>query len=157
MKQKYLIIKDDEKKQLVIREFAELDKDSFSPLCEETYDVSIIKSSIKKGKEALFSVLRTKNMYPPGFFADKIADAVLEILDSDATQSTELFFNDIELLTKIEETVNDLSPIETESDEIEEMVEDDYDEDFEDKAAIKNLNSPLKVADDDLADIDEDG
>ena len=96
-------------------------------------------------------------MYPPGFFADKIADAVMEILASDVAQSTELFFNDIELLTKIEETVNDLSPVETESDEIDEVVEDDYVEDFEDKTAIKNLNSPLKVADDDSVDVDEDG
>ena len=92
MKQKYLIVKDDEKKQLIIREFAELDKDSFSPLCEETYDAAIIESSIKNGKEVLVSVLRTKNMYPPGFFAGKIADAIMEIFDSEEKQSMELFF-----------------------------------------------------------------
>ena len=34
MKQKYEIIKDYEKNTLILREYAELDKDTLSPLCE---------------------------------------------------------------------------------------------------------------------------
>jgi hypothetical protein len=157
MKQKYLIVKNDEKKQLIIREFAELDKDSFSPLCEETYDAAIIESSIKNGKEVLVSVLRTKNMYPPGFFAGKIADAIMEIFDSEKKQSMELFFNDIEIITKGGETVDVLAPVETESSEIENLIENDHDENYEDNAAIEKIKSPLKVADEESTDTDDDG
>jgi hypothetical protein len=76
MKQKYTIIKDDKNKQLIIREFAELDKEILSLLCEETYDQKLIRSAIKSGKEDLIAALRTNNLYPPGIYADKIANAV---------------------------------------------------------------------------------
>ena len=66
MKQKYTIIKDSTNKQLIIREFAELDKEILSLLCEETYEQKAILAAIKKGKDNLISALRTKNLYPPG-------------------------------------------------------------------------------------------
>lgn len=158
MKQKYLILKDDEKKELVIREFAELDKDALSPLCEETYDAKVIRSAIKAGKEALIAVLRTKNMYPPGIYANQIADSVMQLFGSREQQSLELFFDDIELINQEEESVDALAEIDDESEEIDdELLQDDYDEDYEDKSALKKINSPLKVADDDLMDTDDDG
>jgi hypothetical protein len=66
MKQKYTIIKDSKNKQLIVREFAELDKEILSLLCEETYEQKVILAAIKKGKEDLISALRTNNLYPPG-------------------------------------------------------------------------------------------
>ena len=38
MKQKYLILNDKKNKQIKIQEFAELNKQMLSLLCEETYD-----------------------------------------------------------------------------------------------------------------------
>jgi hypothetical protein len=56
MKQKYLILKNDEKNELTIQEFAELEKhDEYTLLCEETYNGGTITSAISKGKEALIS------------------------------------------------------------------------------------------------------
>jgi hypothetical protein len=72
MKQKYLIMKSYEKDKLIIREFADLDKQMFSLLCEETYDSTIIRSSIEKGKTNLISILRTQNFFPIGIVAEKI-------------------------------------------------------------------------------------
>ena len=66
MKQKYPIIKDKKNKQLIIREFAELDKEILSLLCEETYEQKMIVAAIKSGQENLISALRTNNLYPPG-------------------------------------------------------------------------------------------
>ncbi len=66
MKQKYTIIKDQKNKQLIIREFAELDKAILSLLCEETYEQKMIVAAIKSGQENLISALRTNNLYPPG-------------------------------------------------------------------------------------------
>ena len=94
MKQKYLILKDNDKKALIIREFAELDKEILSPLCEETYDAKVIHSAIKAGKETLIRVLRTKNMYPPGIYANQIADAVLSIFAAKEQESLALHLID---------------------------------------------------------------
>ena len=157
MKLKYQIIKDNEKKTVILREYAELDKDILSPLCEESYEIKAVKAAIAKGKEALIAALRTKNMYPPGVYTGKIAVAITELFKSKGEQSTELFFNDIELLApEIEE--DDLeAELSAESEAIDELLEDDYnEEEIEDKGAIKKINSSLKVADDESGDVDDD-
>ena len=156
MKQKYLILKDNDKKALIIREFAELDKEILSPLCEETYDAKVIHSAIKAGKETLIQVLRTKNMYPPGIYANQIADAVLSIFAAKEQESLELFFDDIELINQDEHAIEMLADPESESEEIDELLEDDYDENYDDKGAIKQINSSLKIADDESVDTDND-
>ena len=62
MKQKYIILKEKDNKLIKIQEFAELDKDKLSLLCEEAYDFKKIKSAISDGQDALILALRTKNM-----------------------------------------------------------------------------------------------
>ena len=79
MRQKYEIVRDDDNKRLIIREFAELDKDVMSLLCEETYDKKAIKSAMALGRDTLIAALRTKNLYPPGMYAGKIAETVVEL------------------------------------------------------------------------------
>lgn len=134
MKQKYLISKEDDKNKLIIKEFAELDKERLSLLCEEEYDNKIIKSAILKGKEALISQLRTNNMYPPGVYAEKIAQAVIDIFGSKDSQSIELSFNDVDLLIKEQAPSEDI-------DETKSVVDDDVDEligdDVEEKTSKK--------------------
>ena len=156
MKQKYLILKDNDKKQLIIREFAELDKEVLSPLCEEIYDAKLIQSAIKEGKEKLIQVLRTKNMYPPGIYTNQIANAVLSIFAEKEPKSLELFFDDIELINQEEQAPEMLDDLESESEEIDELLEDGYDENYDDKGALKQINSPLKIADDESVDTDND-
>jgi hypothetical protein len=154
MKQKYLIAIDKDKQELVIREFAELDKNALSPLCEEIYDARIIRSAIKAGKDTLIQVLRTKNMYPPGIYANQIADAVLSIFTAKAPESVELFFDDIKLINQDQQAPETMDELESESEEIDELLEDDYDENYDDKGALKQINSPLKIADDESVDTD---
>ena len=159
MRQKYLISKDNGKDKLVIREFAELDKEMFSLLCEEVYDDEAIESSIAKGKASLISTLRTQNMYPSGLYADKIAESVITIYGSEKNQSTELFFDDIDLLTKDQKKPEVVKVIEKEPVEIDELLEDEsevhFDEDDFAKNAIKKNNLLIKVAEDEPADIEE--
>jgi len=165
MKQKYLILKEKDNKLIKIQEFAELDKEALSLLCEEAYDFSTIKSAISSGKDALILALRTKNMYPPGIYAEKIAMAVAELYKSKDKDSLELLFDDIELLTKDRKAVEVREPGEDDStdidelledDSIDEMIEDDMDDSYEDKDGIKKMGSSLKIADDDFADVDDD-
>ena len=155
MKQKYLIINDKANTQIKIQEYAELNKETLSLLCEEAYDYKTIKSAIAAGSETLISALRTNNLYPPGIYAEKIASTVVELIKSKGQESVELFFDDINLLEKkrpsmvvIEEPVDDAA-------DLDEMLDDDYDATFADKDDLKKIDSPLKIAGDDFVDDDE--
>ena len=60
---KYLILKNGNTNELIIREFLELDeRDVYSLACEETYDGEIIKSAITRGKEALLCSWQSTNI-----------------------------------------------------------------------------------------------
>ena len=154
MKQKYQISRDNDNQFLTIREFAELDKDILSPLCEENYPMEAIQKAVQDKKEVLIAALRTKNMYPPGVYAERIADGVTTLLASQ-DQSVELFFDDIELLAAEEEAAENLVEEEAEED-LDELLEDGYEEDnLDDKEGLKKLDSSLKIADEDFGDADE--
>ena len=155
MKQKYTILKDKDNQQLVIKEFAELDKEVMSFLCEETYEARVIRSAIKSGRESLISVLRTKNLYPPNMYAEKIADTVIALYESKGKDSVDLFFDDVELLTRQRESEEPDKELEEPSGDLEELLEDNYEQDFEDKTDINKIDSSLKIADDDLVDGDD--
>jgi hypothetical protein len=156
MKQKYSILKDAGNKQLIIREFAELDKELLSLLCEETYEHKAIKSAISNGKEALISTLRTKNLYPPGTYVEKIADAVIDLYGSRDKGSVELLFDDLEFLTREHEPAEVSEPdVEEEPADLGELLEDDFEDDYENKNEISKIDSSLKIADDDFVDVDD--
>ena len=156
MKQKYLIIKDKENKQIKIQEYAELNKEMLSLLCEEAYDYKTIKSAISAGPEALVASLRTNNLYPPGIYAEKIASAVAELYKSKDKESLELFFDDINLLAKNRRVAEVTEQIEEDDTDMDEMIEDGFEEDFEDKEDLKKIDSSIQVAGDDFGE-DDDG
>ncbi len=156
MKQKYLILNDKENKQIKIQEFAELNKQMLSLLCEEAYDYKTIKSAISAGKDELMAALRTNNMYPPGIYAEQIAAAVNNLFKSRKQDSVELFFDDINLLAKKRGNVKIVEPIEDEPVELDDVLEDDFDDPYDEKDQIKKIDSSLKIADDSYVD-DDDG
>ena len=110
MRQKYSISREDVKNELKIREYAMiqktpknvassmLNKETFSFLCEETYEGSNIVSSIHRGRDDLVATLRTRNLFPIRPNAIKIAESVMELYDSDEDRSVELFFDDVDLI-----------------------------------------------------------
>ena len=156
MRQKYMISKDNENDALTIKEFAEVDKEMFSLLCEETFDGKMIASAMAEGKENLIAKLRTANLYPPGIYADKIAEAVTQLYASEDTQSTEVFFDDKEILIRNAEEREAQADIEAESAEIDELLEEDADETLEADKAITDIKSPLKIAKDDSSSVEDD-
>ena len=157
MKQKYAIVRDDKNKQLIVREFAELDKEILSLLCEETYEEKRIRAAIRKGREELIAALRTKNLYPPGIYANKIADAVKEMYATRDKDSAELFFDDLELLAQTNQPKARVAkePIEEPDEEMDELLEDDFESDYEDEGQPKKLDSSLKIADGEYGDTGE--
>ena len=157
MKQKYAIVRDDKNKQLIVREFAELDKEILSLLCEETYADKRIRAAIRKGREELIAALRTKNLYPPGIYAKKIADAVKELYAAKGKDSAELFFDDLELLAQANEPKAKVAeePVEKPDAEMDELLEDDFESEYENEDLPKKLDSSLKIADDEYGDTGE--
>ena len=156
MKQKYLIINDKKNKQFKIQEFAELNKETLSLLCEEAYDYKTIKSAVSAGKDALISTLRTNNLYPPGIYAEKIAYAVVQLHKSKDEESVELFFDDINLLSKKRQSSGTTVQLEDDSADLDEMLEDDFDDDYSEKNRLKKMESSLKIEDDGYVDINDD-
>jgi len=155
MKQKYLIINDKKNKQFKIQEFAELNKETLSLLCEEAYDYKTIKSAVSAGKDALISTLRTNNLYPPGIYAEKIAYAIVQLHKSKDEESVELFFDDINLLNKKRQSSGTTVEFEDDSADLDEMLEDDFDDDYPEKNGLKKMESSLKIEDDDYVDIND--
>ena len=155
MKQKFSILFDEANDKLIIREYAELDKEIMSLLCEESYDKEAVGSAIEQGIKDLVSVLRTKNLYPPEMFAEKIAEAVMDLYQTGGTEIVELRFDDLDLMVE-EKAEENIEGLDDEAKEIDDLLEDDVDEDFEDDLEIKSIKSPLKVADEDGMDSGED-
>lgn len=157
MKQKYTILKNDEKTAVIIREFAELDKEMFSLLCEETFEDETVKLAIAKDKATLIKTLRTQNLFPLGIYAEKIAEIVTKMYESGDDQPVELLFDDIDLLSKKEKKPLPLDDIEEEAVGIDDLLDEDVlEEDFDEKGDIKNLPYSLKISDDDDGGIDDD-
>lgn len=122
MKQKYLIIKNDEKNELIIQEFAEIeDQGKYTLLCEETYNGETITSAISNGKKALILTLRTISLYPPGAYAKKLAESVIYLFRSENDQTIELLFNDKDFFSANLEKPEIVDGIEEEQDVIDEL------------------------------------
>ena len=126
-----------------------------SLLCEESYDYKTIKSAIAAGSKTLISALRTNNLYPPGIYAEKIASAVTDLYKSKDRDSMELFFDDINLLAKNREAAEVTEQLEDDSAGLDEILEDDFEDNFEDKNDLKKIDSSIKVAGDDFSDADD--
>ena len=97
-------------------------------------------------------------MYPPGLYAEKIAESVMNLYNSASDQSIELFFDDRDFLSKNREKSKDVDYIEDEPDKFDETPEqepEELDGLLEDNNAIKNLTDPVKIEKDASFDIDE--
>jgi hypothetical protein len=157
MKQRYTISRTDEKTGIIIKEYAELDKEMFSLLCEETYADEIVKAAVAKGKDALIQALRTQNLFPIGIYSEAIAEAVVKMFETGDDQPVELSFDDLDLMAKENDIPLPLDEIEEDEVEIDDLLDEDLpEEEFDEKSDIKNLPYSLKISDDDPADLDED-
>lgn len=106
MRQKYLMIRDDDENILKIREYAVIDKNlknvstanlrdvDFSLLYEETYDGDIIENAIA-GTDDLIGTLRTANFFPALNYAAELAEAVMALYDAEGEDQKEIFFDDM--------------------------------------------------------------
>lgn len=155
MKQKFHIHKNDAEQQLIIKESAELDKDVMSLLCEVTFEADVIKNAMENGREALIAALRTRNMYPPRTYAEMIADTVQNLYKSPESDAAELLFDDLDLLTHERNAAAVLDDIDDEAGEIDDLLDNDFEDEYDDQGDIKKINSPIKIDEDSSSDIEE--
>ena len=152
MKQKYVVLLDNENNRLSIQEYAELDKEMLSLLCEETYAVDAIKTAMQKDRNALIQALRTHNMYPPGVYTERIADAILDMFQPGANTSAELFFEEREMFESIDEEIlmdSDSDDDDEAAMDVDDLLDDDIDDDFEEKGIIKDLQKSIHISNED--------
>ncbi len=153
MKQQYTILKNHDNSRLIIREFGELDKDSLSLLCEESYDNAVVSDAVAAGREKVISVLRTKNMYPPRGHAEKIAEMVMDFYAANKSEPVDIAIDEPAASSK-EILTGAFMGIEEDAEIIDDLLEEDFDGDSDDPDEIK-IDSSIKIADDDAVDVED--
>jgi hypothetical protein len=155
MKQKYVISREADPPRLVIKEYAELDKEMFFLLCEEQYPEASIRTAMTESTDALIAAFRTRNFYPTYAFAVRIADAIVALINQDGDEPIEVVIDDAEFLNR-RRTEPTLRPdTDEDAEDIDDLLDDAVEEEFED-IDIDKINSGLKIADEDPGDLDED-
>jgi len=150
MKQKYAIFNDKESGTLSIKEYAELDKGLFSLIFEETYKNEAIQTAIAEGPNAVISAIRTPNLYPIAEYAEKIADSIITLFETDSPVGApvELVFSDIKLMKKVKKSPEE-SPVEREAEEEEDgEASVEIDDLLDDDADSADIDSDIDIDDD---------
>lgn len=161
MKQKYEIVVNKDENKVVIREFAQLDKEIMSLLCQESFDLEKVKAAIdQKDTELLYAALRSNNMYPPAIYMAGIAEKVTAMLAEDEDGPEEIIFDDLEFLSTYVSTdlEKDIVTLGKDDDSLDALLEPVGFEDveFDDKDGLEKISDTLKVDDSEFSDIDSD-
>ncbi len=148
MKHKYELLRSED--ALTLREFGELDKEMFTLLCEEKYDLETIKSSLDSGLDAVIAALRSPNFYPTRYAAEKLAVAVAEICRTSDSDRMEIALDDVQAFSEDQDPADVLEEFEeaneVDGDGLEELLADD------DK--LKGAKGSIRIADSE--DLDDD-
>ena len=156
MRQKFVIQKNDEHQKLIVQEYAELDKDILSFICEERHDLSKIEAAVEKGRDTVIAQLRTDNMYPPIRYAQAIADVIIEKMSGEEAAEQEVVFDDNHYIAKGLQQSGSDDEIDEEDGDLDELLDEDLDGEYDDKKLMKDFKSSIKIADDESLDVDED-
>ncbi len=132
MEQKYALEKKDN--VFIIRELAETEPGKFAMLFEEKLDMDLVAAAASEGKRKLIDLFRSNNMYPPNFFAEKVAKGIISMFGNDPKDKLTIECNDNEALLNKGSLPVDLVVDEKELAEIDQLLEDEDEisDDFED-------------------------
>lgn len=132
MEQKYVLEKKDN--VFIIRELAETEPGKFAMLFEEKLDMDRVTTAVGEGKRKLIDLFRSNNMYPPNFFAEKVANGIIGMFGDSPKDKLTIECNDNEALLKKGSLPVDLVVDEKELAEIDQLLEDEDEisDDFDD-------------------------
>ena len=94
MKQKYTISRNDDNASISITEYSEVDKDIYAQLCTESFRIADLPKPLQDNTESIIQVFRTRNLFPPGDYAARIADSLAELLADDSQRIVEVKIDD---------------------------------------------------------------
>ena len=151
MKQKFMLSKSEDGKEITITEQGEIDKDMYSVLSEETYTVQSFEKAREDGINSLINAFRTRNFYPPISTAAKIAEGVEACLQTTENETIEVFLDDTEILHHGEENLEIIDDLDDDHDQLDDLLDDTVDV-YDENIAIKKINSSIKVDDDEMID-----
>ena len=149
MKHKYVFSKDSATGELLIREYAELNKDTFSAVCDTVYDVKRFEEALARGPVALMAEMRTQNFYPPTSFSEKIVLGISDMMSAGDQEMIEIFCDDADFLTK---NLDRHEAFESMDDEEDESLDDFIDEDLPDAFSDDVKSEGVASADLDIED-----
>ena len=150
MRQKYIIKKDDANSTLVIREYAELDKEIMSFMGEQEYSREDIIRAVAGPGDELINVLRNNEFYPPQVIAGKIAEKITEIYDIGIDEAVEILLDDADFLAKDEPEEQPAIPEIEEhdvDDDVDDLLDASLDDGLVDSKDIGSKNTTIKIAD----------
>jgi len=156
MKHKYVFSKDTATGELSIREYAELNKDIFSPVCETVYEVNQFEKALAQGPAALMAEMRTHNFYPPSSFSEKIVLGISDMISASGQEMVEIFCDDADFLTKSLDGHEAFEEIDDDEDEtLDEFIDEDLPDSFNGDVKTGNVASPDLDIEDDVAEDEE--
>jgi len=152
MKHKYVFSKDNGTGELSIKEYAELNKDVFTPICETVYDVKQFEAALAQGHAALMAEMRTQNFYPPTSFSEKIVFGISDMISTGGQEMVEIFCDDADFLTKSLDAHEAFEGIDDGEDEnLDDFIDEDLPDTFGGDVKTGNSTpSDIDVEDDDL-------
>lgn len=157
MKQKYIMARTDGGNTVTIKEYAEIDKDVFSLLCEESFDSKPLVKALDSGLNQAAAAIRTRNFFPPYSTIEKIIEGIRALMETGLDETIEVFIDDSDILSKKEEDYGVIDDLESDSEQIDDLLEDELEDETVDvyddeNLSIKKINASIKVDEDELID-----
>ncbi|PIE71187.1 MAG: hypothetical protein CSA22_03940 [Deltaproteobacteria bacterium] len=160
MKQRFVLNREADTEKLIVQEYVEQDSDRYLLACKETYEVEALKEAA--AADMLIEALRTRNLFPFRELAEKLAESVAVLLESDE-EMTEFVYDEMDAISQ--EDLQFSEDAEDEEDEeniaLDNLLEDDgasetYDEHEEINDIGGNLPGISTTGKDKTGTIDED-
>ncbi|MCP3956122.1 MAG: hypothetical protein GY697_28500 [Desulfobacterales bacterium] len=148
MKQRFSISRNTDGEEIVIKEYAELDKGLYSLLCEESYAVVAVEAALAKGAEHVITLLRTDSFFPTSFFTEKLIAVLDDYLRQGIREAVKIDTDDTECI----QSKSRFAPGE-DSDGIDDLLDVDAQAVIEDEESVAKLDAPIKIAEDETAEI----
>lgn len=149
MKQRFSISRNTGGEQIVIKEYAELDKGVYSLLCEESYAVQAVKAALAKGPGHVITLLRTESFFPTSYFTEKLTSSFNDYLQREGDDTLQIEADDAECIRTL--SSKDV-PVE-ESGSIDDLLDVEAEEIIEDDQPVGKLEAPIKIAEDETVEI----
>ena len=159
MKQRYTVLKAQEDDRVLIREEGELDKDLYFTQCTVSFAQGALNEVLGQGVFPAIQLIRSKDFYPSLSVAEKIVEGIRRFLE-DGSQPVEIEINDSDFITKrakpapVPHAAADADS-EEDAGDLDDLLDDEAEE-FDDDFALDDINPSLKIADEEVVDIDDD-